>query len=48
MNIIRKITCLAAVLGYAALSYGQEMMTLEDAIHTARPSAPPAPTRPRR
>ena len=36
MNIIRKITCLVAALGCAALSYGQEIMTLEDAIHTAR------------
>ncbi len=36
MNIIRKITSLAAALGCAALSYGQEFMTLEDAIHTAR------------
>ena len=36
MNIIKRITCLAAAFGCAALSYGQEIMTLEDAIHTAR------------
>ena len=36
MNIIKRITCLAAAFGCAALSYGQEIMTLEEAIHTAR------------